>query len=210
MREPACNLTLNLACLSARFSGGCSAILLTVDLPVLGKRESDPASRAGLNGATTWSVPYNGKCHEFPPEIAIVAQASFSQSANMTFDVIPQLKAMAPGVPILIKGVATPEDVELAYQYGAAGVLLSNHGGRQLDGAPPPVATLVRIRQNKPYLLDDAPGFSVLVDCGVRRGSDVLKALCLGAKGVGLGRPFLYAQSAYGEKGVVRAIQSEA
>ncbi|GFZ51529.1 (S)-mandelate dehydrogenase, mitochondrial [Saitozyma sp. JCM 24511] len=166
-------------------AGGCTAILLTVDLPVLGKRENDPASHAGLIGREPWVRPYD---------------------ADMTFEVIPWLKSIAPGIPIVIKGVATPEDAELAYKAGAAGVLLSNHGGRQLDYAPPPLATLVRIRQTKPELLDRSD-FSVLMDCGVRRGSDVLKALCLGAKGVGLGRPFLYAQTCYGEQGVVRAIQ---
>ncbi len=167
-------------------AGGCTAILLTVDLPVLGKRENDAGSKAGLLGKDPWIIPYD---------------------ANMTFDVIPWLKSIAPGIPILIKGVATPEDTELAYKAGAAGVLLSNHGGRQLDSAIPPLSTLVRIRQQKPELLDSSPGFSVLLDGGVRRGSDILKALCIGAKGVGLGRPFLYAQTCYGEEGVIRAVK---
>ena len=109
---------------------------------------------------------------------------------------------------------ATPEDAHLAYVHGCSGIILSNHGGRQLDSAPPPLETLLRIRQQHPELLSpsrskEAENFSVLLDGGVRRGSDVVKALCCGAKGVGLGRPFLYGQSAYGEKGVERVVDSE-
>ena len=75
-----------------------------------------------------------------------------------------------------------------------------------MDGARPPIDVLQEIQRERPDLLKD---MEVYVDGGVRRGTDVLKALCLGAKAVGLGRPFLYAQSAYGTDGVVKAVQSE-
>lgn len=89
---------------------------------------------------------------------------------------------------------------------GVKGIVLSNHGGRQLDFAPASIDVLREIREEAPEVFDK---LEVYIDGGVRRGTDVLKALCLGAKAVGLGRPFLYAQSAYGEQGVIRAVQSE-
>lgn len=80
------------------------------------------------------------------------------------------------------------EDVELAYKHGCSGVILSNHGGRSLDFAPAPIDVLIELQQRRPELLNK---LDVYIDGGVRRGTDVLKALALGAKGVGLGRPFL-------------------
>lgn len=93
-------------------------------------------------------------------------------------------------MPIIIKGIQTPEDAVLAAKYGCQGVVLSNHGGRQLDFAPSAIEIL-------PEVMDAlrAEGleknFEVYVDGGIRRGSDIFKALALGAKGVGIGRPFL-------------------
>ncbi|KAL7409819.1 hypothetical protein BDY24DRAFT_418530 [Mrakia frigida] len=165
--------------------GGCTAIVLTVDLACQGKREDD-RTKLGLGQKTSWLLPFDG---------------------NLDWTYIPWLQSLAPGVPLLLKGVATPEDAVLAYKAGCSGVILSNHGGRQLDHAPPPLETLIRIRQQHPELLAKDLEFSVMIDGGVRRGSDVIKALCLGARGVGLGRPFLFAQTAYAEQGVVRAIE---
>ncbi len=107
-------------------------------------------------------------------------------------------------LPLYLKGVQCVEDVELAAKHGVTGVVLSNHGGRSLDFAPAAIDVLIELRQRKPELFDQ---LEVFVDGGVRRGTDVLKAVALGAKAVGLGRPFLYAQSGFGEKGATRAIQ---
>lgn len=109
-------------------------------------------------------------------------------------------------LPLIIKGVQSVEDAKLAAESGVKGIVLSNHGGRQLNFAPASIDVLREIREEAPEVFEK---LEVYVDGGVRRGTDVLKALCLGAKAVGLGRPFLYAQSAYGEQGVVRAVQSE-
>ncbi|THH20847.1 hypothetical protein EW146_g603 [Bondarzewia mesenterica] len=87
---------------------------------------------------------------------------------------------------------------------GVDGILLSNHGGRQLEYALPPIELLYRLRKQQPYIFHQ---LEVYIDGGIRRGTDVLKALCLGAKAVGMGRPFLYAQSAYGEAGVVKVVR---
>ncbi|KAK4058620.1 hypothetical protein OIO90_000064 [Microbotryomycetes sp. JL221] len=165
---------------------GAEAIIITVDVAAIGKREADaPKGKLG-----------NG----------VAASTSSIFDANMTWDDIAWVSKHAVGLPVLVKGISTVEDVELAKKHGARGVFLSNHGGRQLDHSPPPLATLVRLRREKPELLQDSK-FDVFIDGGVHRGTDVLKALCLGAKGVGLGRPFLYAQACYGPAGIVRVAQ---
>ncbi len=125
---------------------------------------------------------------------------------NLNWEDVAWIKKLAPGKPLVIKGISCVEDAILAHEHGCSGIVLSNHGGRQLDGARPPIQVLQEIRNERPDLLDK---MEVFVDGGVRRGTDVLKALCLGAKAVGLGRPFLYAQSAYGSEGVVKAVESE-
>lgn len=111
-------------------------------------------------------------------------------------------------MPIIIKGVSTAEDAILAYESGVQGIVLSNHGGRQLDTARSGLEVLVEVvaaLRAKGYHPD--PKFEIFVDGGVRRASDVLKALALGAKAVGVGRAFLYAFCSYGQEGVERAIQ---
>lgn len=123
----------------------------------------------------------------------------------MTWKDIEELKKKTK-LPIVIKGVQRTEDVIKAAEIGVSGVVLSNHGGRQLDFSRAPIEVLA---ETMPILeqrnLKDK--LEVFVDGGVRRGTDVLKALCLGAKGVGLGRPFLYANSCYGRNGVEKAIE---
>lgn len=110
-------------------------------------------------------------------------------------------------MPIILKGVQCWEDAVLAAEAGCQGVVLSNHGGRQLDFARSGIEILeeVMYELRKRNLLKG--GFEVYIDGGVRRAGDILKAVALGAKAVGIGRPFLYAYSAYGSEGVVRAIQ---
>ncbi|KAL6231981.1 hypothetical protein BDW75DRAFT_233164 [Aspergillus navahoensis] len=106
--------------------------------------------------------------------------------------------------PLCLKGLTTVEDVQLAVQAGYTSIYLSNHGGRQLDGAPSGLHVLMEIRRYCPDLLRQC---EILVDGGVRRGSDVLKALALGALGVGIGRPFMYAMGTHGTEGVCRALE---
>ena len=108
----------------------------------------------------------------------------------------------------MLKGVATPEDALMAYDYGLAGVVLSNHGGRQLDTARSGIENLIEVvealKTRGPW---PNPKFEVFVDGGIRRASDVLKAIALGAKAIGVGRAFMYSFCAYGEAGVEKAIQ---
>lgn len=111
-------------------------------------------------------------------------------------------------VHIILKGVATPEDAILAYESGCQGIVLSNHGGRQLDTSRSGLENLIDIvaalKTKGPW---PNPNFAVFVDGGVRRASDVLKAIALGASAVGVGRGFLYAFSSYGQEGVEKAIE---
>ena len=103
-------------------------------------------------------------------------------------------------LPVLLKGIVTPEDAALAVEHGVEGVIVSNHGGRQLDGAEPTLLALPRV-------VDAVAGRApVLVDGGIRRGTDVAKALALGARAVLIGRPYLWGLAADGQAGVERVL----
>jgi L-lactate dehydrogenase (cytochrome) len=108
-------------------------------------------------------------------------------------------------LPILLKGVQCSADARKAMELGVHGIVLSNHGGRALDSAPPALLTLLELHKECPEVFG---AMEVLIDGGIRRGSDILKAVCLGASGVGLGRPFMYAVG-YGKDGVEHAVNSE-
>lgn len=105
-----------------------------------------------------------------------------------------------------MKGVQSIEDVELCAKAGVDGVILSNHGGRSCDYAPAPIDLLYEMRALRPDLFKK---IDVMVDGGARSGADVVKALALGAKAVGMGRPFLYANGTHGQDGVERVCESE-
>ncbi|KAI8059998.1 uncharacterized protein B0P05DRAFT_581422 [Gilbertella persicaria] len=124
---------------------------------------------------------------------------------SLCWDDVAWLKSITK-MPVLIKGVQTPEDAVLAAKYGCQGVVLSNHGGRQLDFAPSAIEILAETMEalRKEKLDKD---FEVYIDGGIRRGTDIFKAIALGAKGVGIGRPFLYAMSTYGVAGVERLVE---
>ena len=109
--------------------------------------------------------------------------------ASLCWDDVAWFKSITK-MPILIKGIQTAEDAVLAAKYGCQGIVLSNHGGRQLDFAPSAIEILAEVMDAlRREGLDK--GFEVYIDGGIRRGSDIFKAVALGAKGVGVGRPFL-------------------
>ncbi len=110
-------------------------------------------------------------------------------------------------MPIVLKGIQTHEDAYLASLYApqVKAIILSNHGGRALDTAPPPIHTLLEIRKYCPEVFQK---IEVWVDGGIKRGTDVVKALCLGARGVGIGRAALWGLGAGGPEGVERTLQS--
>ncbi len=204
-------------------AAGCSALVLTVDLAMQGQRDRDvhngltipPTFRlsnlvdfalhpgwvwrylagprvtlANLVGAT------GGKDDMFT--IAGFVNSQFDQS--ITWKDIEWAKSIWGG-PLALKGILNPDDAKLAAQHGADAVIVSNHGGRQLDGVRSAIAAL-------PDVVDAAEGeIEVILDGGVRRGTDVLKAMALGAKACMIGRPFLYGLASGGGLGVTRALQ---
>jgi isopentenyl diphosphate isomerase/L-lactate dehydrogenase-like FMN-dependent dehydrogenase len=183
-------------------AAGYRALVVTVDAPRAGRRERDlrqdfqippgldmPAVSAAAGGTT-----------------GITPAGFFSLvDPSLTWKDLEQL-VDAVDLPVLVKGVHSPHDARLAIQHGAAGVVVSNHGGRQLDGVPAGIDLL------EPVAQEVAGEVEVLVDGGVRRGSDVIKALALGARAVLVGRPMLWGLAWNGEQGarwVLDTLQAE-
>lgn len=191
-------------------------ICLTLDAPVPGKREHDERSKnVGSNLAVRSSVQEGSASTTSPfPEgkgasddSGGVGKALFAGTApDLTWSsTIPWLRKHTD-LPIVLKGLQTHEDAYLASLHAPAisGIILSNHGGRAMDTAPPAIHTLLEIRMHCPSVLEK---LEVWVDGGIRRGTDVVKALALGAKGVGLGRAPLWANGAAGRVGVERMFE---
>ncbi|KAJ5469297.1 Cytochrome b2 [Penicillium diatomitis] len=179
---------------------GCKGLFITVDAPQLGRREKDMRSKFSDAGSNVQS----GDDGIDRSQGAARAISSFIDPA-LSWKDIPWFKSITK-MPIILKGVQCVEDVLRAVEAGVDGVVLSNHGGRQLETARSGIEVLAEVM---PALRERGwdKRIEVYVDGGVRRATDILKALCLGAKGVGIGRPFLYAMSAYGVDGVNRAMQ---
>ncbi|OJJ50697.1 hypothetical protein ASPZODRAFT_56535 [Penicilliopsis zonata CBS 506.65] len=180
---------------------GCKGLFITVDAPQLGRREKDMRSKFADVGS---SVQATGGDSVDRSQGAARAISSFIDPA-LSWKDIPWFRSITT-MPIILKGVQRVDDVLRAVEAGVQGVVLSNHGGRQLDFAPSAIEVLAEVM---PALRERGwqDRLEVYVDGGVRRATDIIKALCLGAKGVGIGRPFLYAMSAYGVDGVDRAMQ---
>ncbi|SCV02670.1 LAMI_0H01772g1_1 [Lachancea mirantina] len=179
---------------------GVKGIFVTVDAPSLGRREKDMKVKF-----QSPSSPANSKKPRTGSSQGASRALSTFIDPSLNWDDIAELKRKT-NLPIIIKGVQRVEDVLKAAEVGVDGVVLSNHGGRQLDFARPPLEILAETMPAlKERNLEDK--FEIFIDGGVRRGTDVLKALCLGAKGVGLGRPALYANSTYGKDGVQKMIE---
>ncbi len=167
---------------------GCKAIVLTVDMPALGHRERDLRNQ--------FVIP--------PPSLS---RANFAGSEtrghawmNITWRDVDWLRSVT-SLPILLKGILTAEDALLALEHGISGIIVSNHGGRQLDGAISGIAALPEVVQAV------AGRCEVYMDGGIRRGTDVLKALALGAQAVLVGRPILWGLAADGAAGVQHVLE---
>jgi L-lactate dehydrogenase (cytochrome) len=144
-----------------------------------------------------------------PPKNMGVGQSLFwGTAADLTWKTTLPWLAQHTDLPIVLKGIQTHEDAYLASLHApqVKAIILSNHGGRALDTAPPAVHTLLEIRKYCPEVFDR---IEVWVDGGIKRGTDVVKALCLGAKGVGVGRAALFGLGAGGKEGVARVLESE-
>jgi L-lactate dehydrogenase (cytochrome) len=200
----------------------CSALVLTMDLQILGQRHKD--IRNGLstppkfNAKSLWQMMQHPlwcarmlgtKRHTFRNIVGHVSGdhdlASLSAWTASQFDPTLNWRDIAWvkeefGGKVIVKGVLDPEDAQSAIDNGADAIVVSNHGGRQLDGAPSTIRVL-------PEILDRVGNKTeVYIDSGIRSGQDVLKAMALGAHGTMIGRPMLYGLGAGGEAGVTRAL----
>ncbi len=179
----------------AAAAAGFSAILLTVDLPLAGRRERD--LRAAFELPADLPVPNlpsdlgGGNFHAALGEVV---------DRTITWRDLEWLASLTD-LPLVVKGILTGEDGRLACEHGVAGVVVSNHGGRQLDGVAASIDAL-------PEVVDACAGrVTVLLDGGVRRGTDVVKALALGAKAVLVGRAPVWGLAVAGEEGVLQVLE---
>ncbi len=184
-------------------AAGCRAIVLTVDTPHLGRRERD--MRGGFTLPPDVGIR-NLERYGTPDALRWAQTSSFTAyvhallDASLTWESVDWLRSITT-LPVLLKGILTAEDAALAIEHGAAGIIVSNHGGRQLDGA---VATIDALPAIAARVAGRIP---VLLDGGIRRGTDVFKALALGARAVLIGRAYLWGLAADGEAGVARVLE---
>lgn len=205
-------------------AAGCQVLCVTVDLPIQGARERDErngftvpprfdlrnifdyASRIGwlwrmaTGPAVTFANLESAGAGAGTASLKTLVQHISDQfDQTVTWKDIDWLRSIWPG-RLALKGILRPQDARLAVEHGADAVIVSNHGGRQLDGAPSAISAL-------PAIVEAVEGRAeVLMDGGIRRGSDVVKAMALGARGCLIGRAGLYGLASGGESGVARAI----
>ncbi|HMA24946.1 MAG TPA: alpha-hydroxy acid oxidase [Gemmatimonadaceae bacterium] len=185
-------------------AAGYSALCLTVDTPLAGHRERDKRN--------TLRMPAHLELGNFPSShadqnrvgsghgSALAQYIAAEWDPALTWADVEWLRSISP-MPIVVKGILAPQDATLAIEHGAAAVIVSNHGGRQLDGVPAGATML-------PAIVDAVAGRGeVLVDGGIRRGTDVFKALAVGARAVLVGRPVLWGLTLDGAEGVRAVIK---
>jgi len=212
-----------LAAMERAKGSGCTALVVTIDTPVAGMRERDIRNgvKELVSGAPFAMFPYtfqflarprwlagylrDGGLMKFPNIVLKDGPMPYAdvgaalEQAMVCWDDFKWIREAWPG-PVIAKGVHTADDARRAIDHGAAAVIVSNHGGRQLDGVAPTLRVL-------PEVIEAVNGqIEVLLDSGIRRGSDIVKALCLGARAVLIGRAYAYGLGAAGGAGVTRAI----
>lgn len=190
------DLDFTLAVIHRAEAAGCAALVLSADSPAFGRRERD--LRNGFVDLPDGLCCENMRDSGY--EVAPAPPRSFVFSPDLSWSHIEWLRKIT-SLPILVKGIAHPDDARLAIEHGAAGVIVSNHGGRQLDGVPASLELLPAIAA---AVGDKVP---VLLDGGIRRGSDVIKAMALGAHAVAVGRPALWGLAVGGEAGVAGVLE---
>ena len=184
-------------------AAGMNAIVLTVDAPILGRRERDLRNRFHLpDGVRLANVPSSGSV-PMPTghgESGLAHHFASGIDASLTWKDVDWLRSITR-LPVVIKGIVRGDDAALAVEHGAGGIIVSNHGGRQLDTSIASIRAL-------PEVADAVGGRAeVLLDGGVRRGTDVIKAIALGARAVLVGRPVVWGLAAAGESGARRVLE---
>ena len=184
-------------------SAGCRALVLTVDAQVWGRREADVRNNFKLpDGLTVANLTEHAK-DMFPagiPGSGLAAYVAQMLDPSLSWRDLAWLREQTK-LPILLKGIVRADDAKLAVEHGVDGVIVSNHGGRQLDTAPATITAL-------PRMVEAVAGkIPVLIDGGVRRGTDVVKSIALGAQAVLIGRPILWGLAADGEEGAYRVLE---
>jgi len=203
-------------------AAGCSVLVITVDLQMQGQRDRDVRNGLTIPPQFRFSNAVDFALHPgwvwrflTGPKVTLANFAGTGKGDDMftiagfvnsqfdqsvTWKDIDWVRSVWDG-PLALKGILHPEDAKLAADHGVNAVIVSNHGGRQLDGVPSAIAAL-------PDVVDAVEGrIEVILDGGVRRGNDVLKAMALGAKACMIGRPFLYGLAANGGKGVSKTLE---
>ncbi len=215
--------SINQSLIERARGAGCRVLVVTVDTKAQGVRERDIRNGFTVPPQVTWrNVLDLARRPRWIADVAlgpritfanlagsavgsgdIISIARFAQEQydfSMDWSTIDWVRSLWQG-KLAIKGILTPDDARRAVEHGVDGIIVSNHGGRQLDGVPSPLAAL-------PDIVDEiGDRAEVILDGGVRRGGDVLKALAFGARACMTGRPFLWGLAAGGESGVAQAIE---
>lgn len=194
---------LTKALVERAYNSGFQALCLTVDAPVLGRRERDARNQfvlppgMELANLVTWK---DRKITQKDGESGLFAYFAEQLDPGLTWADVEWLRGLSP-LPLVIKGILRGDDAVRAVEHGANGIIVSNHGGRQLDGA---IATIDALGEIVTAVRNQA---EVFMDGGIRRGTDILKALALGAKAVLVGRPILWGLAVAGSQGVQHIIE---
>lgn len=185
-------------------AAGCKALVLTVDAPLLGRRERDVVNSfalpAGLHVKNLLAAGY-GDVSEQTFESGLAAYFSSLIDPALSWKDLEWLRAITK-LPIVVKGIVRADDAERAVRCGASAIVVSNHGGRQLDASPATIEALPRVVDRVGERIE------VWMDGGVRRGTDVLKALAYGARAVLVGRPILWGLALGGESGALGVLDA--
>jgi L-lactate dehydrogenase (cytochrome) len=185
-------------------------IMVTADAAVAGKREADER----VKSEEMMQSPMMSRAVKSDKKGGGMGRLmGRAIDADLCWEDISWLRRHIKGLPLFVKGIMSADDVALSLQYGLDGVVLSNHGGRNLDTSPPAILVLLELHARFPEIISrhhpDSPSvkngltkpFSILIDGGIRRGTDIFKCICLGAVACGIGRPALFA-TGYGQEGV--------
>merc|ERR1712078_188703 len=182
-------------------AAGMKGLFITVDAPQLGRRERDMRNKAEQQA----DVQGEQK-EEVKKDQGTTRAISSFIDPSLNWDDIAWFKSIT-NMPIVLKGIQRADDAIKAVEYGVAGIVCSNHGGRQIDTCRSGVEILEEVMIALKEKHVDLDKFHVYVDGGIRRGTDIFKCMALGAKGCGLGRPFLYGIAAYGQDGAEKVCQ---